>query len=71
MVDRYSSYPFVQCLSTTTAADVIWALAGWWELFGFPSVIRADGGPQFWCQEFLEFYKKNDIELETSSLYNP
>ena len=65
MVERYSGYPFLQCLSSTTA------LAGWWELFGFPLVIRADGGPQFWGQEFLLFCKERDIELETSSLYNP
>ncbi len=42
MVDRFSGYPFVQCLSSTTAGPVTRALAGWWELFGFPSVIRAD-----------------------------
>ncbi len=71
MVDRYSGYPFVQCLSSTTAAAVTRALAGWWELFGFPSVIRADGGPQFRCQEFLAFCNERDIELETSSPYNP
>ncbi len=71
MVDHYSGYPFVRRLSTTTAAAVTRTLAGWWELFGFPSVIRADGGPQFRCLEFLDFCKRRDIELETSSPYNP
>ncbi len=71
MVDRDSGLPFVQCLSSTTVAAVTRALAGWWELFGFPSVVRADGGPQFRCQEFLAFCNNRDIELETSSPYNP
>ena len=71
MVDGYSGYPFVQCLSSTTAAVVTQALAGWWKLFGFSSVIRVDGGPQFRCQEFLAFCNDRDIELETSSPYNP
>lgn len=35
-----------------------------------PSVIQVDSRPQFWCQEFLEFCKKNIIKLETSSPYN-
>ena len=68
MVDRYSGYPFVQCLPSTLAAPVTQALAGWWELFGFPSFIW--GGPQFRCQEFLAFCNEKDIDLETSSLYN-
>ncbi len=34
-------------------------------------MIRADGGPQFRCLEFLNFCKRRDIELETSSPYNP
>ena len=71
MVDRYSGYPFVQCLASTTAAAVTPALAGWWELFGLPSVVRVDGGPQFRCQEFLTFCGERDIELETFSPYNP
>ena len=70
MVDWYSKYPFVQCLASTTAAAVTRALAGWWELFGSP-VVRVDGGPQFCCQEFLAFCGERDIELETSSPYNP
>ncbi len=61
----------MQCLSSNAAAAVTWVLARWCELFGFPSVIRADGGPQFRCEEFLGFCKKKNIELETSSPYNP
>ena len=52
MVDRYSGYLFVQKLSSTTASAMGKVLSAWWELFGFPSIIRADGGPQFRCQEF-------------------
>ncbi len=59
MVDRYS------------AAAVTRAFAEWWELFGLPSVVQADGGPQFCCQEFFAFCGDRDIELETSSPYNP
>lgn len=71
MVDRYSGYPFVQRLSSTTSAAVVCALAGWCELFGLPSVIWVDGGPQFRCQEFFAFCKGKDIAVETSSPYNP
>ena len=70
MVDRYSGYPFVQSLASTTAVTVMRALAEWWELFGFPSVVRADGGPHFPCQEFLAFCSERDIKLETSSPNN-
>ncbi len=45
------------------------SLAGWWELFGFPSVFQAVGGPQFRCQEFMGFCKEREIELETCIPY--
>ncbi len=68
--DTLGTRSFVQSLSSTMAAAVTRALAGWWELFGFPS-IRPDGRLKFCCQEFLAFCSERDIELETSSPYNP
>ena len=38
--------------------------------YGWPVVIRSDGGPQF-RQEFAEFCKNNSISHELSSPYNP
>ncbi len=68
IVDRYSGYLFEQCLASTMAAAVTRALAGWWELFSFPSVVRADRGPQFCCQEFLAFCSERDINPRSNGL---
>ena len=38
--------------------------------YGYPSIIRSDGGPQF-RSEFDEYCKKNAIKDELSSPYNP
>ena len=70
MVDRYSGYPFTQRLRRTTTSDVTSVLNEWFMDWGYPSIIRSDGGPQF-RSEFKKFCKDNAIEHELSSPYNP
>ncbi len=36
-----------------------------------PTVIRTDGGPQFWCQEFLNMCMRTEIMHEALSPFNP
>ena len=42
----------------------------WFNLLGWPSSIRSDGGPQF-RGDFLDFFLKHDIRHELSAPYNP
>ena len=44
-------------------------LSDWFNLLGWPQVIRSDNGPQF-RSEFAEFCEINEIKHETSSPYN-
>ena len=70
MVDRYSGYAFLKQLHSTTTAKIINTVRDWFMDYGWPDVIRSDGGPQF-RQEFAEFCKNNSISHELSSPYNP
>ena len=45
-------------------------LSDWFNLLGWPQIIRSDNGPQF-RSEFAEFCEMNEIKHETSSPYNP
>jgi transposase InsO family protein len=69
VVDRYSGYPFVARLRTTTTAAVCLVLLRWFCEVGFPRVLKSDNGPQFrgpfkdWCDEY-------SVEHVTSSPYN-
>ena len=70
MVDRYLGYAFLKQLHSTTTAKIINTVRDWFMDYGWPDVIRSDGGPQF-RQEFAEFCKNNSISHELSSPYNP
>ena len=70
MVDRYSGFPFAQRLNKTTTSDITKLLTKWFQDFGFPQVIRSDGGPQF-RSEFESYCKSHNIVHELSSPYNP
>ena len=45
-------------------------LSEWFNLLGWPRLIRSDGGPQF-CSEFSDICAKYQIRHEVSSPYNP
>jgi len=70
MVDRYSGFPFVEHLKSTSTEGVTRTLRTWFYDFGVPVRLRSDGGPQF-RSEFQDFCKKLGIIHELASPYNP
>ena len=70
MVDRYSGFPFVNELKSTSTNSVCYQLKKWFAAEGIPRRIRTDGGPQFralfqdWCEEA-------QIIHELSAAYHP
>ena len=70
MVDRFSSWPWVHKMRSTTTAATTDVLNSWFLEWGYPERIRSDNGPQFrglfatWC-------KQHNILHETSSPWNP
>ena len=62
LVDYYSRWPEVCCLSRTTARDVIAALQRIFRTHGYPEVLRSDNGPPFASGEFETFLQDNNIE---------
>ena len=71
VIDRYSGFPFVAEMRSTSAAAVLEKLDDWLWNYGLPNVIRTDGGPQFACKEFEDYLADHDIVHEISSPYNP
>ena len=69
-VDHWSGYPFYSHLRSLSTSSVISTLTSWFNLFGWPTSIRSDGGPQFRC-EFTRFCEVNKIRHELSAPYNP
>ena len=68
-VDRWLGFPLYKILNSTSTQSVINVLETWFNILGWPSNIRSDGGPQFmgpfkkWCA--------NNIKHELASPYNP
>ena len=46
-VDRWSGFPLYKRLNPTSTQSVINILEAWFNILGWPSNIRSDGGPQF------------------------
>ena len=65
-----SGYPFYHHLRSLSSDAVLKVLTSWFNLFGWPSSIRSDGGPQF-RGEFSRFCSSHDITHEVSAPYNP
>ena len=70
MVDRYSGWPWAKKLASTNASDISTVLASWFDQFGWATVIRSDGGPQF-RSSFVSFCSRHSIKHELASAYNP
>jgi Integrase core domain. len=70
MVDRYSGFPFISRLSSTTTEAVWSKLMGWFQDFGIPGQIKSDGGPQY-RQQFSTLCAENNIIHEQSAPYHP
>ena len=69
-VDHWSGYPFYSHLRSLSSSSVISTLTTWFSLFGWPTSIRSDGGPQF-RGEFSRFCETHQIRHELSAPYNP
>ena len=69
-VDKWSGYPVYKRLQTVTTKALISVLKDWFNVLGWPSHLRSDGGPQF-LGPFREWCKNNNILHEVSSPYNP
>lgn len=70
MVDRFSGFPFVARLISTTTRAVCEQLLHWFCDVGLPKRVKSDNGPQF-RGPFGEFCTQYNIVHETSSPYNP
>ena len=70
LVDCYSGYPMVAKLNQLHTSAITDILSDWFAEFGYPKIIRTDGGPQF-RDEFNRFCEAHGIKKETSSPYFP
>ena len=70
IVDRFSGYPFVYPLRSTTSTTIINIFKDLFLEYGRSQVIRTDGGPQF-RTSFSDFCKDYRVEHQTSSPYHP
>ena len=69
-VDHWSGYLFYHQLRSLSSESVLKVLTTWFNLFGWPSSIRSDGGPQF-RGEFTRFCTGYAISHEVSAPLNP
>ena len=69
LIDSFSGFPCVARLNSTTTLAVTNQLTRWFSDFGYPKVLRSDGGPQF-RSDFNSFCASLGIEKELSSPYN-
>ena len=57
IIDRYSRYPIVEIMKTTTTAAVTNRLSNIFAMFGFPNRLWSDNGPPFQSRQFNSFLK--------------
>jgi len=70
-VDEYSRYPFAFPCSKIDAGVVIGHLLTLFALFGTPSSVHSDRGPQFESDELHQFLLRNGIAKTRTSPYRP
>ena len=70
VVDRYSSYVWIESLRSLDSEAVVRKLRRIFCEFGYPEVIRSDGGPQFKAA-FEDFCKFHGIRHEFSAPHHP
>ena len=70
LVDRLTGFICCEKLAKTSTASILMKLTFWFNLLGWPEIIRSDGGPQF-RSEFDEFCKNFYFHNELSSPYHP
>lgn len=71
LFDVYSKWMEVAVMTTTTAAQTIQVLRGWFARFGVPREVVSDNGPQFTSDEFETFLRNNGIKHTLTPPYSP
>lgn len=71
VVDAHSKWPEVFCTQSTTASRTVDFLRITFARFGLPLQLVSDNGPQFTCEEFQHFMKRNGIKHITSAPFHP
>ena len=69
-VDHWSGYPLYSPLRSLSTDSITTLLNNWFNILGWPSSIRSDGGPQF-RGPFISFCAKHNISHELAAPYNP
>jgi hypothetical protein len=69
MVDRFSGWPFVAKMRGSDTASVCKQLSSWFNMFGWATAIRTDGGPAFRLK-FSTFCRTHGMTHELSSAYS-
>lgn len=67
LVDSFSGWYDFKKLKQTTSTEVILHLKNWFALFGIPTIMETDNGPQYTSSEFSKFVAMWQIEHKTSS----
>ena len=68
-VDHRNGYPLYSPLRSLSSDTITSTLSSWFNILGWPSSIRSDGGPQFCCP-FSSFCSQHGIKHELSAPYN-
>lgn len=71
VIDYFSKFLIVNKMSSKTASSVCSTLRNIFTTHGIPMEIVSDNGPPFTSEEVINFAKKYDIQLTTSSPYYP
>ena len=71
VIDAHSKWPEVIEMSTTTSQKTITELQRLFSMYGIPTQLVSDNGPQFTSEEFASFMKRNGIKHIRCAPYHP
>ena len=71
VIDAHSKWPEVVEMTTTTSHKTITELQRLFSMYGIPTQLVSDNGPQFTSEEFTSFMKRNGIKHIRRAPYNP
>ena len=71
VIDAHSKWPEVVEMTTTTSHKTTTELQRLLSMYGIPTQLVSDNGPQFTSEEFTSFMKRNGIKHIHSAPYHP
>ena len=71
VVDRYSRYPEVEIIQSTSASTVIRKLNKIFAAHGIPEILITDNGPPFHSNDFKNYMLEKGTSHQTSTPYWP